>query len=64
MTGKKDPPNLIPIVFKCINCKSTIRKLEETNSYVLMSTSKEVDSGNIKCCRFCERLIKLQGISE
>lgn len=60
----KDPENLIPIVFKCVNCKSTIRKLEDTNSYVLMSTSKEVDSGSIPACEFCRRLLKYQGVTE
>lgn len=58
----RDPDNLYPIVFKCINCKSTIRRIEETNSYVLMTTSREVDAGLIPLCSFCKKLREYQGL--
>ena len=51
-----DPKNLEPIVFRCKECGCTIRKILETNSYVLMSLSTEVRKKHIKLCRFCHRL--------
>lgn len=57
-----DPKNLEPIVFKCKDCGCTIRKLLETNSYVLMSVSKEVYNKEIEFCKFCSRLNEFRGI--
>jgi hypothetical protein len=59
----KDPENLIPIVYRCFNCQCTIRKIEETNSYVIMSISKQVAEGELEACSFCKRLIEAQGIT-
>jgi len=57
------PENLIPIVFRCQDCGCTIRRLEATNSYVLMSTSSLIDRGKQKICPFCYRLKQYQGVS-
>jgi hypothetical protein len=56
------PDNLLPTVFKCLDCGSTIRRLEETDSFILMSTSKEVEDGTKKICPFCYRLREYRGI--
>jgi len=59
-----DPKNLEPIVFKCKECGCTVRKLLETNSYVLMSLSKEIETGKKKLCRYCNQLNEFRGVCE
>lgn len=54
--------NLIPVIFKCGDCGCTIRRLEDTDSYILMATSKEVETGNKKICSYCYRLQQYRGI--
>lgn len=64
-TGVKSieyPDNLTPTVFKCVDCGSTIRRLDESDSYILMTTSKEVDSGTKKICPYCYRLKQYNGV--
>ena len=58
----KDPENLIPIVFRCNMCGCTIRKIEETQSFILMTLSKQVEDGTRKICPFCYRLREFRGI--
>jgi DNA-directed RNA polymerase subunit RPC12/RpoP len=58
----KDPENLIPVVYRCLTCGSTIRKIEETQSFVLMTLSKQVEEGTRKICPFCYRLKEFRGI--
>lgn len=58
----KDPENLVPIVFRCRDCDCVIRKLEDTQSYVLMTVSKAVEDGTRKICPYCYRLRELRGV--
>lgn len=60
-TFHQPPANLEPVVFKCNECGSTIRRLEQTDSYVLMALHKEVEAGKKKICTFCYRLRELRG---
>lgn len=55
------PMNLEPIVFKCVECGSTIKRLEKTDSYILMSVHKDVEAGKKKICSFCYKLREMQG---
>jgi len=57
----KFPDNLCPTVFKCLECGSTIRRLEETNSYILMSLHREVETGKKKICPYCYKLREFKG---
>ncbi len=58
----KDPENLLPIIFKCKDCGCVIRKLEETQSYILLNVNKEIELGNMKFCSFCYRLNEYRGL--
>lgn len=58
----RDPVNLIPMIFKCRDCGCTIRKLEETQSYILMAVHREIELGNRKICPFCYRLKEFKGV--
>lgn len=55
------PDNLLPTVFKCLDCGSTIRRLDETDSFIIMSTSREVEDGNKKICAYCFKLLEYRG---
>lgn len=59
-----DPKNLAAYLFRCKECGCIIRKIEETNSYVLVSLSKEVETKQKKLCRFCRQLNEFRGVSE
>ena len=59
----RDPDHLIPILFRCSKCGCTIRKIESTNSYVLMSLSPAIEKGTQKICPHCYRLKEYKGIS-
>lgn len=58
----KDPDNLVPIIFKCRDCGCTIRKIEETQSYILLNINKEIDEGKRKLCHFCYKLNECRGL--
>jgi hypothetical protein len=51
-----DPDNLIPYLYRCGDCGCVIRKVEETQSFVLVSIHKDIESGKRKICPFCYRL--------
>lgn len=50
------PPNLVPYIFKCKKCGCTIRKVLETDSYILMLINRDIDLGKTKICPFCYKL--------
>lgn len=58
----KDPPNLLPIMFKCRDCGCTIKKIEQTQSYILMNVPLSVETGKVKICPFCYRLRAYRGV--
>ena len=59
-----DPKNLVPYMFRCKECGCIVRKLEETNSYVLVALSKDVETKQARLCRFCRQLNEFRGVSE
>ena len=56
------PDNLTPIVFRCKDCGSTIKRIEATESFYLMHVSAEVEKKKKKICSYCKRLLDLKGI--
>lgn len=61
INGIKYPENLLPLVFRCSECGCVIRRLEETNSYILMTVHKDIESGKRKLCPYCNRLKQYMG---
>lgn len=55
------PANLTPYMFHCKDCGSTIRRIEETNSFVLVNITKDVQEGKKKICSFCFKLNEYLG---
>lgn len=51
-----DPANLIAYLYRCNDCGCIIRKIEETQSFVLVSIHKDIETGKSKICPFCYRL--------
>lgn len=64
VNGVKCPNNLTPLVFRCLDCGCIIRRLEETNSFILMTIHKEIELGKRKLCPYCTRLNSYKGAEE
>jgi hypothetical protein len=64
INGIKYPENLVPLVFRCSACGCMIRRLEETNSYILMTVHKDIEAGKKKLCPYCSRLNQYKGVEE
>jgi hypothetical protein len=62
-TEIKVPENLVPTVFRCSECGCTIRRLEDTDSYILMSVNPAIDKGLTKICPFCYKLREYRGVA-
>lgn len=56
------PENLVPTIFRCSECGCTIRRLESTNSFILVSISPAVESGKKKICPYCYKLQQYRGV--